>query len=172
MARYGGQYGPDLTFLGVPRCDLDDPATYADADVVIIGAPFDGGTSYRSGARFGPQALRMACYLAHDGSRPSLALRTDGLTDLRVVDGGDVEPDVLLGGGREQVDDDAEAGRAVLPFDAAEVGEQVEALLVAEELHDREQVGAGGLVGRHVLAGEVPQGGEAAGEGGGVHRLS
>lgn len=91
MTRYGGQFGPDLTFLGVPRCDLDEPSTYADADVVILGAPFDGGTSYRSGARFGPQALRMACYLAHDGSRPSLALRTDGLTDLRVVDGGDVE---------------------------------------------------------------------------------
>lgn len=91
MTRYGGQFGPDITFLGVPQCDLDDPATYADADVVIIGAPFDGGTSYRSGARFGPQALRMACYLAHDGSRPSLALRTDGLKDLRVVDGGDVE---------------------------------------------------------------------------------
>lgn len=91
MTRYGGQFGPDLTFLGVPPCDLEDPATYADADVVIIGAPFDGGTSYRSGARFGPQALRMACYLAHDGSRPSLALHTDGLKDLRVVDGGDVE---------------------------------------------------------------------------------
>ncbi|MBM3688468.1 MAG: agmatinase [Actinobacteria bacterium] len=91
MARYGGQYGPDLTFLGVPPCDLEDPSTYADADVVIIGAPFDGGTSYRSGARFGPQAIRMGCYLAHDGSRPSLALRTDGLKDLRVVDGGDVE---------------------------------------------------------------------------------
>lgn len=91
MTRYGGQFGPDLTFLGVPECDLDDPGTYADADVVIIGAPFDGGTSYRSGARFGPQALRMACYLAHDGSRPSLALHTDGLKDLRVVDGGDVQ---------------------------------------------------------------------------------
>lgn len=91
MARYGGQFGPDLTFLGVPRCDLDDPSTYAGADVVIVGAPFDGGTSYRSGARFGPQAIRMACYLAHDGSRPSLAMRTDGLTDLRVVDAGDVE---------------------------------------------------------------------------------
>jgi agmatinase len=91
MARYGGQYGPDITFLGVDPCDLDDPATYSDADVVIVGAPFDGGTSYRSGARFGPQAIRMTDYLAHDGSRPSLALRTDGLQDLRVVDAGDVE---------------------------------------------------------------------------------
>ncbi|MGI9197713.1 MAG: agmatinase [Candidatus Nanopelagicales bacterium] len=91
MTRYGGQFGPDLTFLGVDPCDLDDPSTFAGADVVIIGAPFDGGTSYRSGARFGPQAIRMGCYLAHDGSRPSLALRTDGLKDLRVVDGGDVE---------------------------------------------------------------------------------
>jgi agmatinase len=91
MARYGGQYGPDITFLGVDRCDLDDPDTYAGADVVIVGAPFDGGTSYRSGARFGPQAIRMTDYLAHDGSRPSLALRTDGLRDLRVVDAGDVE---------------------------------------------------------------------------------
>jgi agmatinase len=91
MARYGGQYGPDITFLGVDPCDLDDASSYADADVVIIGAPFDGGTSYRSGARFGPQAIRMTDYLAHDGSRPSLALRTDGLKDLRVVDAGDVE---------------------------------------------------------------------------------
>ena len=33
----------------------------------------------------------MTDYLAHDGSRPSLALRADGLTDLRVVDAGDVE---------------------------------------------------------------------------------
>ncbi len=90
MARYGGQYGPDITFLGVDPCDLDDAATYADVDVVILGAPFDGGTSYRSGARFGPQAIRMTDYLAHDGSRPSLALRTDGLQDLRVVDAGDV----------------------------------------------------------------------------------
>ena len=58
---------------------------------MILGAPFDGGTSHRSGARFGPQAIRMTDYLAHDGSRPRLALRTDGLQDLRVVDAGDVE---------------------------------------------------------------------------------
>ena len=89
--RYGAQFGPDITFLGVDKADLDEPDTYADADVVILGAPFDGGTSYRSGARFGPKALRETCYLAHDGSRPSLALRVDGLQDLRVVDAGDVE---------------------------------------------------------------------------------
>ena len=91
MTRYGAQYGPDVTFLGVDRCDLDDPGSYADADVVIVGAPFDGGTSHRPGTRFGPQAIRMTDYLAHNGSRPSLALRTDGLTDLRVMDAGDVE---------------------------------------------------------------------------------
>ncbi len=91
MTRYGAQYGPDITFLGVPACDLDQPDTYAGADVVILGAPFDGGTSHRPGTRFGPQAIRMTDYLPHDGSRPSLALRTDGLADLRVVDAGDVE---------------------------------------------------------------------------------
>jgi agmatinase len=91
MTRYGPQFGPDITFLGVPRCDLDDPATYAGADVVILGAPFDGGTSHRPGARFGPMAIRMTDYLPHDASRPSLALRTDALVDLLVVDAGDVE---------------------------------------------------------------------------------
>jgi agmatinase len=90
VPRYGAMYGPDLTFLGVDRCDLADPSSFAGADVVVLGAPFDGGTSYRSGARFGPSALRAACYLPHDGSRPSLALRVDGLRDLRVVDAGDV----------------------------------------------------------------------------------
>ncbi len=91
MARYGSMFGPVLTFLGVDRCDLGDAASFAGADVVVLGAPFDGGTSYRSGARFGPSAMRQACYLPHDGSRPSLALRVDALRDLRVLDAGDVE---------------------------------------------------------------------------------
>ncbi len=91
MARYGSQFGPDITFLGVDACDWTEPSSYADADVVILGAPFDGGTSHRSGTRFGPQYIRQTCYLPHDGSRPSLAMRVDGLTDLRVYDAGDVE---------------------------------------------------------------------------------
>ncbi len=91
MARYGAQFGPDITFLGVDRCDWADPESFAGADVVILGAPFDGGTSHRSGTRFGPQYIRQTCYLPHDGSRPSLAMRVDGLKDLRVFDAGDVE---------------------------------------------------------------------------------
>ena len=91
MTRYGPMYGPDVTFLGVDRCTLSDVDSYADADVVVLGAPFDGGTSHRPGTRFGPGAIRAACYLPHDGSRPSLALRVDALRDLRVYDAGDVE---------------------------------------------------------------------------------
>ena len=90
MVNHGNMYGPSFTFLGVAQCDLDDPATYADADVVIVGAPIDSGTSYRSGAKFGPQAIRGGDYLPHDASRPHLALRTDGLKDLTVVDAGDL----------------------------------------------------------------------------------
>src|SRR5580704_18078394 len=67
MTRLGGMYGPDATFLGVDRADLDDPASWASADIMFIGAPFDGGTSHRPGARFGP------------------------LAELKVVDAGDVE---------------------------------------------------------------------------------
>jgi agmatinase len=89
--RYGPMFGPDITFLGVERCDLADPASFDSADVVIVGAPFDGGTSHRPGTRFGPQAIRGTDYLPHDGSRPHLALRVDALRDLRVVDAGDVE---------------------------------------------------------------------------------
>ena len=99
MSRYGQQFGPDFTFLGVPMADLDDPATFADADVVILGAPFDGGTSHRPGTRFGPMAIRQTDYLPQDGSRPSLALRVDGLKDLRVYDAGDV---MLYSGNIEQ----------------------------------------------------------------------
>jgi len=89
--RIGNMYGPDATFAGVPAADLDDPGSFADAQAVIIGAPFDGGTSHRSGCRFGPQAIRFTDYLPHDGMRPSLALGIDPLVELAVVDVGDVD---------------------------------------------------------------------------------
>ena len=92
MSRYGPQFGPDITFLGVPRCTWDEPGTYADADVVILGAPFDGGTSHRPGTRFGPQAhpadllpapRRVAAVAGAARRRPA--------SDLTVLDAGDVE---------------------------------------------------------------------------------
>jgi agmatinase len=86
---YRSMYGPEITFAGVPRASLEELAE-GTHDIVFIGAPFDGGTSYRSGARFGPRAIRAADYLAHDASRPHLALGVDPLQELRVADIGDV----------------------------------------------------------------------------------
>jgi agmatinase len=90
MANIGNMYGPNFTFLGIPSCDLEKPESFADADVVIIGAPIDSGTSYRSGAKFGPQAIRGGDYLPHDGMRPNLSMRIDPLTAMKVVDAGDL----------------------------------------------------------------------------------
>ncbi|NDF44092.1 MAG: agmatinase, partial [Actinobacteria bacterium] len=90
MTNIGNMYGPSFTFLGIPACDLDKPESYKGADVIIIGAPIDSGTSHRSGAKFGPQAIRMGDYLPHDGERPHLALRIDGLSELKIFDAGDL----------------------------------------------------------------------------------
>ena len=90
MANIGNMYGPDFTFLGIPRCDIEDPKSYAGADVVILGAPIDSGTTYRSGTKMGPQAIRGTDYLSHDGERPHLNMRVDGLKDLKIFDAGDV----------------------------------------------------------------------------------
>jgi agmatinase len=108
VPRLGGMYGPDVTFLGVERCDLHEPSTFESADIVIIGAPYDAGTSYRAGARFGPQAIRTTDYLPHDSSRPHLTLRVDPLKALRILDAGDIE----MAGAEGQVPLDA-LGNAV-----------------------------------------------------------
>jgi agmatinase len=84
------QYGPSSTFLGVPAASLRAADSLADAQAVIVGAPFDAGTSWRPGARFGPQAIRSTDYLPQTGYRPHLGLRVDPLGELGVVDVGDV----------------------------------------------------------------------------------
>jgi len=95
MTNIGNMYGPDFTFLGIPRCDLDKPESYKGADVIVVGAPIDSGTSHRSGAKMGPQAIRMGDYLTHDASRPHLAMRIDPLQKLKIFDAGDL----LMSGG-------------------------------------------------------------------------
>jgi agmatinase len=90
LANIGNMYGPDFTFLGIPRCDIDNPKSYEGADVVILGAPIDSGTTYRSGTKMGPQAIRGTDYLSHGSERPHLNMRVDGLNDIKVFDAGDV----------------------------------------------------------------------------------
>lgn len=80
-------FGARGSFAGVPRRSTDD---LGDARVVIMGAPFDSGTTYRPGARFGPKAIRDADYLDPDGSRPHLDTGIDALGALGVVDVGDI----------------------------------------------------------------------------------
>ncbi len=75
------------SFSGVPARPLDD---LGDAGVVILGAPFDWGTTHRPGARFGPKAIREADYLGFDGYRPHLPTGIDPLSTLKVVDCGDL----------------------------------------------------------------------------------
>ncbi len=75
MAEHGYESGRlDLPFVGhctfgkQPAC-LDWKAI--DAEVAVLGAPFDMGTQYRAGARFGPRAIREASTLfsfGHDGA--------------------------------------------------------------------------------------------------------
>jgi agmatinase len=57
-----------------------------DADVAVVGLPFDGGASYRPGARFGPQAIRQASSLLR-GFNPTLGV--EPFSYFRVVDWGD-----------------------------------------------------------------------------------
>jgi agmatinase len=44
------------TFLKAPY--VEDVRLAGNYDVAVVGAPFDGGTTYRPGTRFGPQGIR------------------------------------------------------------------------------------------------------------------
>ncbi len=60
------------TFLKAPYCEnIRDVGNY---DVAIIGAPFDMGTTYRAGCRFGPQAVRRISAL-YDSYNADMARR-------------------------------------------------------------------------------------------------
>lgn len=80
------------TFGKQPIC-LDWDAI--DADVAVLGVPYDMGTQYRSGARFGPRAIREASTLfsfghggAYDFEDDTVYLPVDRV---RIVDIGDAD---------------------------------------------------------------------------------
>ncbi len=73
------------TFLKMPY--LEDVNKVGDYDVAVMGVPFDIGTTYRSGTRFGPQAIRRisALYQTYN-----YEIGVDLREQLKIADIGDV----------------------------------------------------------------------------------
>ena len=71
------------TFARLPHVALPRD----DVDAAVIGVPFDTATSFRSGARFGPEAIRSASMLLRP-YHPALGIDVFGT--LSLVDGGDL----------------------------------------------------------------------------------
>jgi agmatinase len=89
--------GP-ATYARLPRLDQVDRC-----DVAIVGVPFDGGVTYRPGARFGPAAIRAGSRLMR-GYHPGLDV--EPFASQQVADAGDI---------------------ACTPFDIAEAIVQIDA---------------------------------------------
>ena len=78
MPRFGGH----ATLFRLPIQD-----TAADLDVALLGIPLDGGTSNRSGARFGPRQIRSESVLV----RPySMAVGAAPFDSFQIADIGDI----------------------------------------------------------------------------------
>ena len=98
MTKHGYDSGRlDLPFVGIStfakRPYVSDWSAI-DADVAVLGAPFDFGTQFRSGARFGPRAVREASTLfsfGHGGAYDHEDDCTYLGTDVRIVDLGDAD---------------------------------------------------------------------------------
>ena len=81
------RYAGIRTFARLPTIE-----SVAQTDIAILGAPFDGGTSFRPGARFGPAAIREAALLLRPYNEP---LDVSPFGELQVADAGDAAPNPL-----------------------------------------------------------------------------
>ena len=76
------RFGQIATFMLLPAADVEG------LDVALLGVPYDGGTSYRTGARFGPRAVREQSSLIRTWNP---VLKVHPFERLRVADCGDVD---------------------------------------------------------------------------------
>jgi len=98
MTGHGYESGRlDLPFVGIATFGkkpyVQDWSAIA-ADAAILGAPFDGGTQYRPGARFGPRAVREASTLFSFGHAGAYDHEDDATylgPEVRIVDIGDAD---------------------------------------------------------------------------------
>ncbi len=69
-------------------CRLPELRDVSRCDVALLGIPFDSGTSYRPGARFGPQAIRQASRHLRTNYHPDYDI--EPFKALQAADAGDV----------------------------------------------------------------------------------
>lgn len=98
MATHGYESGRlDLPFVGIStfgKRPYQPDWTAIDADAAILGAPFDFGTQWRAGARFGPRGVREASTLFSFGHAGAYDHEDDATYlpgDVRIVDIGDAD---------------------------------------------------------------------------------
>ena len=98
MSNHGYEAGRlNLPFVGIAtfaKKPYVEDWSRIDADVAIIGAPFDAGTQYRSGARFGPRGVREASTLFSFGHAGAYDHEDDATylgADVNIVDMGDAD---------------------------------------------------------------------------------
>ena len=95
------RYAGPSTFARIPELrDVDS------CDVAIIGVPFDAGTSYRPGARFGPQAVRQASRQLRTNYHPNYDVEPFKVQ--QVADAGDITCNPFnIDEAIKQIEDDA-----------------------------------------------------------------
>ncbi|NVN00762.1 agmatinase [Arthrobacter sp. SDTb3-6] len=104
------------TFAKLPQIEQ-----VPDYDIAIVGVPFDGGTSYRPGARFGPAAVREASRLLRPGYH--VELDVEPVNEAQVVDAGDL---------------------ACTPYDITQAVEDIEKQALPLMAHDKRVIAIGG----------------------------
>ena len=98
MSGHGYETGRlNLPFVGVStfaKRELVTDWSQINADVAVLGAPFDFGTQWRAGARFGPRGIREASTLfsfGHSGAYDHEDDVTYLTEDVKIVDIGDAD---------------------------------------------------------------------------------
>lgn len=98
MSQHGYESGRlNLPFVGISTfAKAPHVADWSaiEADVAVLGAPFDAGTQFRAGARFGPRAIREASTLFSFGHAGAYDHEDDATylgPEVRIVDLGDAD---------------------------------------------------------------------------------
>jgi len=95
VAKYGREgptdvplyaFGATRTFFNRPMYPLKPDSERPEADCIFFGSPFDASVTYRTGARFGPSAVRAASLMTGFGYAPWL---DRDFTGMKIYDGGD-----------------------------------------------------------------------------------